>query len=110
MSSQSSSRAATNGTDPGHGLERPRYYPRQIIRSDDLTQGQDYCRQRLRRHSRALHGWGVVYGATVRPKFDNDTFARQVTIDPGFILTPQGDEIEITAPTLFEVNREPTPS
>ena len=45
--------------------ELPRYYPRQLITPADLTLEQDYFRDRLRRHNRLLHGWGVVCGALV---------------------------------------------
>jgi hypothetical protein len=45
--------------------ERPRYYARQLITSDDLTLEQDYFRNRMRLHNRMLHGWGVVCGAQV---------------------------------------------
>ncbi|PYV22134.1 MAG: hypothetical protein DMG27_18945 [Acidobacteria bacterium] len=39
--------------------ERPRYFPRQLITPDDVTLEQDYFRNKLRRHNRLLHGWGV---------------------------------------------------
>ena len=48
--------------------ELPRYYPRQLITPDDLTLEQNYFRDRLRRHNRLLHGWGVVCGALVCPE------------------------------------------
>ena len=51
----------------GHdGLERTRYYAGQLVGPDDLTEDQRYFRERLRRHNRLLHGWGVVCGARVR--------------------------------------------
>lgn len=46
-------------------LERPRYYPRQLMTPDDLLLEADYFRDRLRRHNMFLHGWGVVCGALV---------------------------------------------
>ena len=48
-------------------LERPRYFPRQLISDVELTLEQQYFRDRLRRHNRLLHGWGVVCGALVCP-------------------------------------------
>ena len=94
----------------GRALERPRYYPRQMITSDDLTQGLEYLRQRQRRHNRALHGWGVVYGAGVQPVRDPvDGAIRKVQVQPGLVLSPQGDEIEITAAATVDINLAMTP-
>ena len=83
--------------------ERPRYYPRQIITPDDLMLEQEYFRNKLRRHNRLVHGWGVVCGAQVclTPQKDssgNVTNSYQpwtVTVNPGYILGPYGDEIFI---------------
>jgi hypothetical protein len=46
-------------------LERPRYFPRQLITPDEPTLEAAYFRDRLRRHNIYLHGWGVVCGALV---------------------------------------------
>jgi hypothetical protein len=79
--------------------ELPRYYPRQLITPDDLTLEQDYFRDRMRRHNRLLHGWGVVCGALVCPVTTTGTNGVislspwQVLVQPGYILGPYGDEI-----------------
>lgn len=79
--------------------ELPRYYPRQLITPDDLTLEQNYFRDRLRRHNRLLHGWGVVCGAVVCPvstvNLDGTTSFTpwQVKVQTGYILGPYGDEI-----------------
>lgn len=79
--------------------EVPRYYPRQLITPDDLTLEQDYFRDRMRRHNRLLHGWGVVCGALVCPASTTDTNGVvslspwEVIVQPGYILGPYGDEI-----------------
>src|SRR5207302_4499970 len=70
-------------------LERVRYFPRQLVTADDLTQEQEYFRNKLRRHNRLLHGWGVVCGARVK-KGAGDC---EVVIEPGYLLSPYGDEI-----------------
>ena len=82
--------------------ERPRYYARQLITSDDLTLEQDYFRSKLRLHNRLLHGWGVVCGAEVCsvPKANSggNTNEREpwiVMVCPGYVLGPYGDEIFI---------------
>jgi len=72
--------------------ERPRYFPRQVITADDLTLEQDYFRDRLRRHNRLLHGWGIVCGVKVEAIVDKPWI---VKVNPGYILGPYGDEIHI---------------
>jgi hypothetical protein len=83
-------------------LERVRFFPRQMIAADDLNQEQTYHRQRLRNHNRFLHGWGVVCGCDVRAAGD-DKKPWQVRICPGYILTPQGDEVYVSTEALFDV-------
>lgn len=79
--------------------ERPRYYARQLITSDDLTLEQEYFRNKLRMHNRMLHGWGVVCGAQVcmvpKPDGSGEFEPWQVYVKPGYILGPCGDEINI---------------
>jgi hypothetical protein len=79
-------------------LERPRYFPRQLITPVDMTLEQTYFRDKLRRHNRLLHGWGVVCGAQVclLPKADK-TGAEpwKLRVEPGYLLGPYGDEIVI---------------
>lgn len=90
------------GCDDACGLERVRFFPRQILGADDLNTEQHYFREKLRRHNRYLHGWGVVCGCEVKPA---PTRARpfQVLICPGYVVTPQGDEIMIGCPALFDL-------
>lgn len=93
-------------------VELPRYYPRQLITPDDLTLEQNYFRDRLRRHNRLLHGWGVVCGALVCPvKIVNDdgtvSYAPwQVQVQPGYILGPYGDEILLDCPRTIDVRTQ----
>ncbi|HXM09959.1 MAG TPA: hypothetical protein VN946_08450 [Terriglobales bacterium] len=81
--------------------ELPRYYPRQLITPDDLTLEQNYFRDRMRRHNRLLHGWGVVCGAQVCPATTTNSDGSvsftpwQVKVQKGYILGPYGDEIII---------------
>ena len=80
-------------------VERPRYFPRQLITPEDLIMEQDYFRNRMRMHNRLLHGWGVVCGALVSPApAKNGSGSLEpwlVRVCPGFILGPYGDEIVI---------------
>jgi hypothetical protein len=90
--------------------ELPRYYPRQLITPDDLTLEQNYFRDRMRRHNRLLHGWGVVCGALVCPvpvpagSDANTLFVPwQVQVQPGYVLGPYGDEIIIDCPRTVDL-------
>ncbi len=94
----SSSRALLSPT----ALERVHYFARQLITADDMTAEQEYFRQKLRRHNRYLHGWGVVCGCSVLPYPDSD-HPWQVRVCPGYIITSQGDEILITEPVDFDL-------
>jgi hypothetical protein len=81
--------------------ELPRYYPRQLITPTDLTLEQNYFRDRMRRHNRLLHGWGVVCGALVCPATTTNSDGTtsftpwQVKVQKGYALGPYGDEIII---------------
>lgn len=77
-------------------LQRVRYFQRQLLTADDMVTDQDYFRQKLRRHNRFLHGWGVVCGLGVVP--DPEPLAPwRVFVEPGYALGPQGDEIFVGA-------------
>lgn len=91
--------------------ELPRYYPRQLITPDDLTLEQNYFRDRMRRHNRLLHGWGVVCGALVCPAptpagSDPTTppfVPWQVQVQMGYVLGPYGDEIILDCPRTVDL-------
>jgi hypothetical protein len=81
--------------------ERPRYYARQLVTPDDMTLEQDYFRNRLRRHNRYLHGWGVVCGAEVV----ESTKPWKVIVKAGFVLGPYGDELFIASDQCIDVRK-----
>ena len=83
-------------------LERTRFFPRQLVAPDDLTQDQIYFRDKLRRHNRFLHGWGIVCGARVRKGAD----PCDGVVEPGYILGPYGDEILIDREVTVDLCRE----
>jgi hypothetical protein len=83
-------------------LERTRFFPRQLVTPDDLTQDQIYFRDKHRRHNRMLHGWGVVCGARVKGGKEKC----QVVVEHGYILGPYGDEIVIPEDITFDVCKE----
>jgi hypothetical protein len=92
----------TTAALPGTGLPRVRFFPRQLLTADDLTTEQDYFRQKLRNHNRFLHGWGVVCGCDVVAD-PVPSKLWQVRISPGYVLTPQGDEVLIGEDALFDL-------
>ena len=81
------------------GLERTRFFPRQLVTPDDLTQDQVYFREKSKRHNRMLHGWGVVCGACVR----RGATPCEVIVEPGYVLGPFGDEIVIDRDVVVDV-------
>jgi len=80
-------------------LERTHFFPRQLVGPDDLIQDQIYFRDKLRRHNRLLHGWGIVCGAGV----EGGEKPCEVTVKPGYVLGPYGDEIVIDGEVTFDV-------
>ncbi len=86
----------------GTGLERVRYFSRQLITADDMRAEQEYFREKLRRHNRMLHGSGVVWGCEVVPNSNSD-HPWQVKVCPGYLITPRGDEIEIEHAVDFDL-------
>lgn len=103
---------STSSSCPPSIAELPRYYPRQLITPADLTLEQDYFRDRLRRHNRLLHGWGVVCGALVCPvQAVNDDGPLSyspwlVQVQPGYVLGPYGDEIMLDCPRTIDVRTQ----
>ena len=88
-------------------LERVRYFPGQLITPDDMIQDQESQRARQRRHTRLLHGWGVVAGAGVDHKLDAQGHATSlVTVGAGCVLSPQGDEISLDVPVTLDILAE----
>lgn len=92
------------------GLERPHYFPRQLVGPDDLNQGQRYVADRMRRHNRYLHGWGIACGLRVErcgPNEDGNTSCR-VRVSAGYALDPYGDEIYLPADQVVDLcHQEP---
>ena len=75
----------------GEALERERYVPRQMLPADDMRVEQEDFREKLKRHNRYLHGWGVVCGLAV--EWTDDLKNWTVRICPGYAVAPQGDEM-----------------
>ncbi len=87
---------------PAATLRRPQYAAGSYLAASDLLTEQ-HCRwQRLRRHNRYLHGWGVVCGLWVVP--GNDAVQPwAVLVCPGYAIGPCGDEIELKRPAMVNI-------
>jgi hypothetical protein len=83
-------------------LERVNFFNRQLLTADDMNTERDYFLQKLRRHNRFMHGWGVVCGMIVTPPATATT-PWQVQIGSGYALGPYGDEIFIAEPVYFDL-------
>jgi hypothetical protein len=75
------------------------------ITAEDMRAEQEYFREKLRRHNRYLHGWGVVCGCSVEAYPDKD-HPWQVRVCPGYLITPQGDEVLIGEQVKFDLAGE----
>ncbi len=85
-------------------LEHTRYFSRQLITADDLTQDQNYYREKRRMHNRLLHGWGIVCGLEVKQDAASP-MSLIVTICSGYALSPHGDEIFLPVEVKFDISR-----
>jgi hypothetical protein len=72
---------------PCHALSRVNYVTGHLLSAEDFTAEQDYVREKLRRHNRALHQPGVVDGLEVTLESPG------VRVAPGFALDAAGNEI-----------------
>jgi len=83
-------------------LERVRFFNRQLLTAEDMTTEREYFLQKLRRHNRFLHGWGVVCGLTVTAA-PADREALRVQIGSGYALGPYGDEIFVGEAVYYDL-------
>jgi hypothetical protein len=83
-------------------LEHVNFFNRQLLTADDMTTERDYFLQKLRRHNRFLHGWGVVCGLSVTASPTAGTPWR-VQIGSGYALGPYGDEIFVGEAVYFDL-------
>jgi len=96
--------ATTSGSVPPV-TQRPRYYARQLVTPAELNLEASYFQDRLRRHNRLLHGWGVICGALVCRVAGTDGGAQpwKVKITPGHLIDPYGNEIGILAERIIDL-------
>jgi hypothetical protein len=73
-------------------LKRNRFFPGKLLTAEDLALEQEYFRERLKRHNRYLHGFGVVFGLEVSKS------GGEIVISPGLAIDCQGNEIVVSEP------------
>lgn len=83
-------------------IERIRYFTGQVLGESDLAQEQGYLREKARRHNRLVHGWGIVSGLDVR----SGPTGGEVTVEPGYALDPNGDEIVVADAVIVDLLTE----
>jgi hypothetical protein len=90
-------------TGPPGALARPDWRPGGEFTAGDLRLEQSYRLQRLRRHLRLVHGWGIVCGLNVVAANGTDNSAGwDLFVCPGYGVGPCGDEILV--PKRFRFN------
>ena len=73
-------------------LKRNRFFSGKLLTAEDLALEQEYFSEKLKRHNRYLHGFGVVFGLEVS-RSDS-----AVVISPGLAIDCQGNEIVVPEP------------
>jgi len=70
-------------------LKRLRFFTGQLLTAESFELEQKYFREKLKRHNRGLHGFGIVSGLKVFVE------AGQIIVAPGLALDCQGNELVI---------------
>ena len=81
---------------------RPKWKPGAYLTAAACATEQNYRLQKLRRHNREAHGWGVMCGLWVVPA-DDGAHPWGVQICPGYAISPYGDEIELSESAEIDV-------
>jgi hypothetical protein len=76
---------------PPVALKRVHYFSGHLLSAEDLRAEQAYFLERLRRHNRCCHGWGVVCGLEITVS------EKRVVVSPGMALDCEGNEITLSA-------------
>ena len=76
-------------------ITRVRYFTGQVLSVADCETEQRYFIDRLRRHNRWLHGWGVVGGLQI------SVGQEQIVVAPGLAIDCLGNEMEVEQPTRW---------
>ena len=82
-------------------LKRPHFFSGRLLDAATLTAEQDYHREKLRRHNRALLGCGVVSGLAVRIAGTTDPGGWRSVVEPGYAIDRNGEEISVPFPAML---------
>jgi hypothetical protein len=70
-------------------LKRLRFFIGQVLTAESLELEQQYFREKLKRHNRTLHGFGIVSGLEVGVQ------SGQIIVEPGLALDCEGNELVV---------------
>ena len=86
-------------------IERPRYFPGQLLTDADLTSELNYVIEKNKLHNRYLHGWGVVCGLKVKcaPCCTGHGSNGKVVVESGYAIDCCGNDIVVSNPHEFDV-------
>jgi len=93
--------AAIAAIGPPGALAVPDWRAGSALTAQGLRLEQQYQLQRLRRHLRLVHGWGVICGLNVVSAGDRDGV--EFIVCPGYGIGPCGDEIIVTESYQFNL-------
>src|SRR5258707_13059420 len=83
-------------------LKRNNHFSAGVLTSEKFQTDQQYFLEKLRRHNRSLHGFGVVYGLKTKRQ------GTQIVVDPGLALDCGGNEIVVAEVFKTELPAEPS--
>ena len=86
-------------------ITRPRFFAGQFLDAATLQAEQNYHREKLRRHSRALLGIGIVSGLGVRVEATNDALDGRLHVEPGYAIDSCGEEIALPRGAVLTLPR-----
>jgi hypothetical protein len=72
-------------------LKRLRFFTGQVLTAESLELEQQYFREKLKRHNRTLHGFGIVSGLEVSVQ------SGQIIVEPGLALDCEGNELVLSS-------------
>lgn len=70
-------------------LERPQFFSGRLLTANELALEQQYFLEKLKRHNRSLHGFGIISGLKVH------STSGKIAVDAGMALDCQGNEVVI---------------
>jgi hypothetical protein len=77
----------------GSPPKRPIYFSGRLLDAATLTAEQEYHREKIRRHNRAMVGYGVVTGLHVRVEPPAGGAGPQIVVGAGYAVDRRGEEI-----------------